>query len=232
MKNIYFILSLFVTSVMVAQTVNQFDKDGKRHGIWKKDYNQTDQIRYQGTFDHGKEIGVFNYYTLNKGKSVLSAVKTYTENSNIAEVKFLSSKGKIISQGQMNGKLYAGTWTYYHRKSAAVMSTESYNNQGELEGEKLVFYDNGQVAERLNYVNGKIEGVSTWYSEKGIALKIFTYKNNELHGSSKYYDIEGVLLAEGDYKHDLKHGIWKYYEDGKLKEEKDYTKKSNNPYKQ
>jgi antitoxin component YwqK of YwqJK toxin-antitoxin module len=234
MKPYFFIFILTIASLNTfsQNAVNQFDDNGKRHGIWRKNFDKTKQLRYEGQFDHGKEIGLFKFYTLSKGKSVLSATKEFNDSNNKAVVKFLSSKGKLISEGQMDGKLYIGKWIYYHNKNDAVMSTEYYNDNGELNGEKLVFYPNGKTAEQSNYTNGKLNGTSTWYAENGNVLKEFQYKNDELNGISKYYDADGNLKAEGAYRDDLKHGIWNYYDGGKLVKSKDHTKRSQNPKKQ
>ena len=233
-QNIIFVLILtfICTNSLAQEAINQFDEHGKRHGVWKKNFDKTKQPRYQGQFDHGKEIGVFKFYTLKNGKSVLSATKEFDAKNSIAKVKFFSSTGKLISEGSMNGKLYIGTWLYYHNKTEAIMTSETYNDVGELHGEKLVYYKTGQIAERANYAHGKIEGLSTWYSEKGTVLKEFLYENNELHGVSKYYDSEGELVAEGQYRNGMKHGIWKYYTNGKLTKETDFTIRSKNPKKQ
>ena len=230
MKSVVLLFILFTTTLLFSQEINQLDENGERHGIWKKNFDNTDQPRYEGEFKHGKEIGEFKFYKLVNKKSILSATKVFNENDHVALVKFFSSTGKLISEGKMNGKVYIGKWMYYHNKTNAVMSTETYNDQGELDGEKLVFYENGQLAEKSNYVKGKQEGLSTWYSEKGIVLKEFFYENDELHGMSKYYDNIGQLLAQGAYKRGRKHGVWKYYTNGKLTEEKDFTPKST--YKQ
>jgi len=227
-----FILTLLGFNVIAQEAVNQFDENGERHGVWKKYFDKTDQIRYEGKFVHGKEVDTFKFYTLNHKKSVLSAVKVFNPNNNKASVKFLSSKGKLISEGTLNGKLYVGKWVYYHNKSKNIMSVEYYNDNGNLEGEKVVYYANGQVAERSNYKDGKLEGSSKWYSESGKLLKDFSYENDELHGLSKYYDASGIILAEGEYQRGRKHGIWSYYEAGKLKETKDHTRRSKNPKKQ
>lgn len=226
---LYFMVILTVTALNAfGQTaINQLDANGERDGIWQKNYDNTNQLRYEGQFKHGKEVGVFKFYKLVDKKSILSAIKEFNENDNIALVKFYSSAGKLISEGKMNGKDFIGKWMYYHNKINAVMSTETYNDKGELDGEKLVYYENGQIAEKSNFVNGKQEGLSTWYSENGVVLKEFLYENDELHGMSKYYDIKGQLIAEGVYRRGQKHGIWKYYTDGKLTEEKDFTPKSN-----
>jgi antitoxin component YwqK of YwqJK toxin-antitoxin module len=144
----------------------------------------------------------------------------------------MSSKGKLISEGMMNGRLFIGKWIYYHNKSDGIMSVEYYNDNGNLEGEKVVFYANGQIAETSTYKDGKLEGSSKWYSESGKLLKDYLYENDELHGMSKYYDADGIILAEGNYQKGRKHGIWNYYEAGKLKESKDHTRRSKNPKKQ
>ena len=224
-------LTLILTNVS-AQTVNQLDDKGERHGYWKKNFDNTDQPKYEGTFEHGKEVGTFKFYKLVEGKSKLSATREFLPDSDKINVKFFSSKGKLISEGMMNDKLFIGKWIYYHNKNDGILMTENYNDKGVLEGEKLVYYENGQMAEKSVYVNGEIDGISTWYSENGKVLKEFTYKNGLLHGMAKYYDKDGVMLAEGVYKNDKKHGIWKYYENGKLSEEKDYTIYSKNPKKQ
>nr|WP_321233499.1 toxin-antitoxin system YwqK family antitoxin [uncultured Psychroserpens sp.] len=234
MKPYFFIFILTVVSLTsyAQNTVNQFDANGKRHGVWRKHFDKTKQLRYEGQFNHGKEVGTFKFYTLSKGKSVLSATKEFNDLNSKAIVTFLSSKGKLISKGQMDGKLYIGKWIYYHNKNDAIMSTEYYNDSGELDGEKLVFYPNGKTAEKSNYSNGKLDGISTWYAENGTVLKVFQYENDELNGVSKYYDADGNIKAEGTYRAGLKHGIWKYYEAGKLVKSKDHTKRSKNPKKQ
>jgi len=226
MKPLVLLLLLFVGTSLFAQDINQFDANGKRHGVWRKNFYQTNQPRYEGQFNHGKEVGVFKFYKLVDKKSVLSATKEFNENDNTALVKFFSSTGKLISEGKMDGKAFIGKWVYYHHKTKAIMSIENYNSNGQLNGEKLVYYENGQLAEKSNYVNGKREGQSTIYAENGVVLKEFLYKNDELNGISKYYNNKGQLVAKGTYKNGKKHGIWKYYTDGKLTDKKDFTLKS------
>ena len=234
MKSTFFlyILTLITFSCFSQESINQLDNEGYRHGVWRKFFDKTKQLRYEGQFDHGKEVGIFKFYTLNKGISVLSATKRFNKNNAMAQVAFMSSNGAIISKGQMNKKLFVGEWIFYHNNSTAILSSEFYNDKGELEGEKHVFYKNGAKAEISHYVRGQLNGLSLWYAENGTVLKAFNYKNDELDGISKYYDNTGSLEAEGAYKRDRKHGIWKYYKNGKLVETKDHTKRSKNPKKQ
>ena len=218
-----FFLTLILTLSYAQEPVNQFDKDGKRHGLWTKNYHKTDQKRYEGQFVHGKEVDTFKYYTLSSGKSVLSATKVFILKDSLADVKFYTSKRNVISEGKMNGKRYIGQWIFYHKNSTAKMIVENYNDDGNLEGDRTVFYKNGLVAEEAHYKNGKLHGESKWFSENNILLRHSIYKDGSLHGKTINYDSDGNITSEGDYTEDRKSGIWKYYESGKLKKEIDHT---------
>ncbi|MCF7560225.1 toxin-antitoxin system YwqK family antitoxin [Sabulilitoribacter multivorans] len=225
MKFLSIIFFLGTVTILSGQDINQFDAEGKRHGIWKKNFDGTKVLRYEGAFSHGKEIGLFKFYKNLKNKAVLTATKQFNETDNVAEVKFLASNGKIISEGQMDGKTFIGTWKYYQKNSDKLLTLEHYNERGELDGEQLVYYENGHIAEKQFYKSGKLEGASIWYSEKNVVLKEMFYVNGELHGPAKFYNPKGELLSEGQYKRGKKNGVWKYYDAGKLKEEKDFTYK-------
>ncbi|QNK78799.1 toxin-antitoxin system YwqK family antitoxin [Winogradskyella undariae] len=220
---VLFILTLFLTSAYAQNSVNQLDNNGKRHGLWSKDYHQTDQKRYEGVFKHGKEIDSFKFYTLSAGKSVLSAVKVFNEKDSIADVTFLASNKKVISKGQMNGKRFVGEWIFYHKNSSAKMIVENYNDQGLLSGERFVYYLNGGLAESAHYKNGTLDGEAKWFSEQNKLLRDTYYKNDKLEGRTSYYDADGNLTSEGIYIKNQKQGVWKYYKDGKKTKEIDHT---------
>jgi antitoxin component YwqK of YwqJK toxin-antitoxin module len=216
---------------MSAQNYNQFDENNKRHGVWKKTFENSNVLRYEGQFNHGKPVGLFNYYEAINNEPVLVAKRVFNKIDTTAEVTFFTSKGNVMGQGRMNNKTYIGEWLYYHKDSKQLMTQEFYNDKGELNGIKKVYYLSGKLAETTNYVNGKLQGESIAYSEKGKILRLETYKDNKFHGLYKTYDLKGNLTSEGNYFNDTRKGIWKFYKDGQLIEEKDLTKKSKNPYK-
>tara|TARA_R110001583_G_scaffold33902_10_gene114310 strand:+ start:4270 stop:4965 length:696 start_codon:yes stop_codon:yes gene_type:complete len=216
-------LCLFVSTLVASQTINQLDANGKRDGIWKKYFDDTKILRYEGEFSHGKEIGLFKFYKNVADKASLTATKQFNEKDTKAYVIFYTSMGKVVSEGEMNGKMYVGAWKYYQKTSNKLLTLENYNESGLLDGDRFVYYENGQVAEIKHYENGKLQGKSVWYSENNVVLKEFVYANDQLHGPSKYYNSKGELIIEGQYKNDKKSGIWNYYEGGKLTNEKDFT---------
>lgn len=231
MKHFFILFSTLFVNLLVAQDINQFDADGKRHGIWKKNYDGTEVIRYQGQFIHGKEVGEFKYYKNIDEKPLLFATKLFNDTDDIAEVTFFSSKGNIVSKGKMKAKLFIGEWLYYHKNSEQLMRVENYDDNGLQQGELLVYFKDGTLTEKSSYKDGLMHGLSTIFNENGIKIKAFIYVNGQLNGSVKYYSNSGALEIEGQYKNDKKHGIWYYYENGILKKEKDFTVKSKNPYK-
>ena len=197
--------------------------DGKRHGLWTKKFKGTDQVRYSGRFNHGKEIDTFKFYTLNEGKSVLSALRIFKNDSDIADVSFYTSQGGLISKGQMRGKVYVGQWTYFHKNSKAVMIIENFNENGVLEGPKTVYYKNRQKAEESTYANGKLEGLVSWYGENGELFKSLTYKQDVLDGPGTYYEPDGSISSKGSYRGNKKWGTWIYYKNGKAYKKIDHS---------
>lgn len=221
-KKLFFsFIFFFCLTVSVSQEVhNQYDKSGKRHGPWRGYYDDDkSKLRYEGEFEHGNEVGLFKFYE--EGLKQPVATKLFDPTSSVVQVKYLTQAGKTISEGPIKDRMRTGTWKYYHKNSDKLMMIENYS-EGQLHGEKIIYYDNGQIAEKANYEQGQLQGKKLLFSEKGVVLEDLQYVNGELHGPAKIYNGKGELMSEGNYKRDKHHGMWKYYEDGKLKETKEY----------
>ena len=227
---IFIILLTFVYSSIYAQeAVNGFDADGKRHGTWQKTYEGNTNVRYEGQFEHGKEVGRFTYYA-NNPKKLLVATRDFKPGSDEVLVTYYASNGNIMSQGVMTGKEREGEWKYFHKNSKVVMNIENYAN-GKLHGTYETFYKNGQLIESVHYEHGLRNGKSFTYYPNGKKSGEFVYNNDKLHGEVKYYDVEGRPTSEGRYKNDKRVGIWKFYKEGNLVETKNYTPIKNPKYK-
>ncbi len=213
---------LLSTPIFSQENFNRFDQQGKRHGVWKKYYPNSKQLRYQGTFEHGKEIGVFKFYC-KTCKDQPIAVKTFSENDNTAFVQFYTEAGKLISQGKMIGKTRVGIWKYFHKDGKTLLSEETYKD-GNLNGIKKTYYLNKVLTEEIEYKNGLKDGFEKYYSTQGVLLKKLINKKGELHGEAVFYDNEGTITIQGQYKEGRKHGVWKYYKNGTLVKEEKYPK--------
>ncbi|WP_366182626.1 hypothetical protein [Flavobacterium ovatum] len=203
-----------------AQTnSNQLDANGKKDGIWKGVHGESKRPKYEGTFAHGKEVGIFKFFDDTMVGSVI-ATREFSAVDGSAYTVFYDQAKNKVSEGKVVNKQFEGEWKYYHQASPVIMTKENYKN-GKLEGLRSVFYTSGKIAEETNYKNGLKEGIYKKHSENGIVLEESFYKANEFNGLAIYKEADGQIVSQGNFFNGKKMGIWKFYENGKL------TKESN-----
>lgn len=218
----------FLTLVLCCQVVfsqensNPVDENGKKHGVWKGFYEESGRQRYEGTFEHGKEVGVFNFFDDTKAKSII-ATRTFSLKDNSCYTIFYDQNKNIVSEGKEVNRLREGQWKYYHKASKTIMTLENYKN-GKLDGVRIVYYPNGKVVDETIYKNGLKEGVYKKYSEKGIVLENSFFKNNEYEGEAVYKDPNNLVIARGKFKNGKKVGKWQFFINGKLESEENMDK--------
>ncbi len=218
----YFFILLFFNGLIYSQTdFNKLDENGKKNGIWKGFFDESKRLRYQGTFEHGKEIGTFNYFDDTSVASLIG-VRVFSDKDNSAYTTFYDQKHNIVSEGKVINKLNDGIWKYYHEESKVVMTIENYK-LGKLDGTRKVFYKNGAIAEETNYSEGIKNGVYKKITEKGIVLETVTYKDDEYDGLAVYRDPDNIIVAQGIFRNGKKSGIWKFYKNGKLEKTQNFN---------
>ncbi len=209
---------LFLNAVLVsAQDFNKTDANGKKDGVWKGTYEVSKRPRYEGTFDHGKETGIFKFFDDTKKGDVI-ATRDFTANNGSSYTIFYDQNKNKVSEGKEVGKAREGEWKYYHKASKVLMTLENYKN-GKLEGLRSVYYPNSKIAEEMNYVNGSKEGIYKKYGQNGTLLEQSTYKNNEYNGEAVFYDADGVVASKGKFVNGKKANMWQFYLKGKLTKE-------------
>jgi len=86
----------------------------------------------------------------------------------------------------------------------------------------LVFYENGQVKERILDLNLQKNGTKTWWYENGQKSSESNYKDGKEDGSSYSWFDDGDIKSENNYKNGLNHGCYKRWEYGHKVEERNY----------
>jgi antitoxin component YwqK of YwqJK toxin-antitoxin module len=200
----------------LGQDYNKLDENGKKHGLWKGFYEESKRLRYEGTFEHGKEIGVFKFFDDTKAATVI-ATREFNANDNSCYTIFFNQKNNKVSEGKVVNKQFEGEWKYYHENSPQVMTLEYYTN-GKLNGVRKVFYKSGVIAEETTYKDGVKEGLYKSYAENGIVLEESNFKNGLNDGMATYRTATNDLSSQGVYKNGKKVGVWKILEKGKLKD--------------
>lgn len=229
MQKLIVLLSMFLITNVFAQNINQFDDNGKRHGKWEKKFEGTNKFRYQGQFNHGKEVGVFKFYHKEAKGTHPSCIKEFRIDSDTVDVKYYSSKGIFLSEGKTKGKLRVGKWKSYERNSGVLVDEENYVN-GKLEGKKISYYNDGKVLQTQEFKNDQLHGKKIMYAPNGSVSSEYNFVNGISHGKFVEYDKKGKLKKTGKYDMNKPRGVWKYYTDGKVTKSVDYTL-SNNPKK-
>lgn len=204
---------LIISLTINAQEFNKLDDKGLKHGIWKGIHKDSEKPRYEGTFNHGKEIGVFKFFDNTKEGTVI-ATREFFPKTNSCYTIFYNQKNKKVSEGKEINKLMEGEWKYYHLDSSNIMTLEFYL-KGKLNGLRKVFYPSGKIAEEATYKNGKKEGSYKKYLENGIIIEQSNYKNNEFEGLAIFKSAENVVVSKGNFKNGKKSGIWEFVENGK-----------------
>jgi antitoxin component YwqK of YwqJK toxin-antitoxin module len=221
MKDSKFCFVLFLVLAfhpMIAQTdYNKIDEKEKKNGVWKGFYPESKRLRYEGTFEHGKETGVFSFYDDTKAKSII-ATREFNAMDNSAYTVFYDQAKNKVSEGKVIDKMFAGEWKYYHQASKIVMTLENYKN-GKLEGVRSVYYPSGKIAEEISYLNNIKNGLYKSFSENGIILEQSIYKNNEYNGPATFKDAQGNVVSKGLFLNGKKSGIWQFFTNGKLVKE-------------
>jgi len=77
------------------------------------------------------------------------------------------------------------------------------NSEHQKHGIWEEYYDNGQLENKCNYINGKRDGLYECYYDNGQLYNKCNYLNGELHGLFESYYSNGEL----DYKINLIHGV-------------------------
>lgn len=237
-RRLFGILAFIVASFCAsAQTeTNKLDAQGKKHGVWKGTYAESKRPRYEGTFEHGKEIGTFKFFDDTKTGTVV-ATREFKPDGSAYTIFYKDGKFKV-SEGKEVNRLYEGKWIYYHENLPDIMTIENYK-AGKLDGKRTVYYRGSgvageeNVAEEAHYTNGLKNGPYKSFTMKGTVLEDSNYKNGQLDGPAAYYDPLGKLVSKGVFKNGKKVGFWEFYKDGKLvkKDNMEVIKKRKKPSK-
>ncbi|MNX28470.1 MORN repeat variant [compost metagenome] len=212
------LMMILFSQTLLSQTdINKLDEKGKKHGLWKGLYEESKRPRYEGTFSHGKEVGVFKFYDDTKAGTVI-ATREFNATDNSAYTIFYSQDKNKVSEGKVVNKLFEGQWKYYHHASNKIMTIENYS-KGKLQGVRTVYFPDGKIAEEMSYKNNVKEGIYKKYTEKGIVLEESNFKNNEYNGKAVFRDSEGKIVSSGQFLNGKKSGIWQFFEKGELVKE-------------
>ncbi|GAC1594988.1 MAG: hypothetical protein NVS3B25_18260 [Hymenobacter sp.] len=151
----------------------------------------------------------------------------YFENGHLREETDYSNNGrdrKITRYHDVAGQLKqaeeqyknnrpAGTWREFYPDGKTPRKAENYGPLGRLVGERLTYFENGQVQSRQPYLSGFMAGVAQEYFPSGKLRKETTYVRSVLLGPFRELREDGTLAVSGQYRNGRQSGVWTYYKD-------------------
>lgn len=160
-----------------------------------KDYYSNNKILSEGKYQDGFPVGAWKYYHFN-GK--------------------LSQEGEFAEKGLRSGK-----WKGFH-SNGAIETEATYNKKGELNGDLIIYDEDGVKYKHDEYKNGDLVRIR-YYNKKGELLEDQKALGKRI-SLIDYYPI-GVKRAEGELVNGKKEGEWKFFdrEGGWLREKYMYA---------
>ena len=105
--------------------------------------------------------------------------------------------------------------TYFD--STGIKTQEGKMKDGKKEGERILYYESGQLKDKINYKDGALEGERLEYFENGQLKEKVIYKDGKKEGEGLWYYENGQLEEKVNYKEGVKNGEWlNYYDNGQL----------------
>jgi len=125
----------------------------------------------------------------------------------------------VQAEEQYKNNRPAGTWREFYPDGKTPRKVETYGPAGRLVGERLTYFENGQVQSRQPYLNGFMAGVGQEFFASGKLRKETTYVRSVLLGPFRELREDGTAAVSGQYRNSRQSGVWTYYKaDGQTAE--------------
>jgi antitoxin component YwqK of YwqJK toxin-antitoxin module len=215
-----FLLLLFnvITTAQTDTVFNQSDAHNLKQGWWKKSYpNGT--IMYKGFFRDNQPVGEMSRYY---ETGALKASLVYDSKGEFARARLFYADGQVAATGVYYNSLKDSTWCYYSYYDHSLTTREIYA-KGKRNGLMINYYNNGNISEKITWVNDKKDGPWEQYFVNNVLKLKTTFKEGKLEGEFLVNYDSGKPYLKGGYKNGLREGKWIFYsEEGTIDMELTY----------
>lgn len=199
-------------------TWNQTDRSGKKQGWWKRYYSDG-TLMYTGFFVNDSPRGTFKRYFENGNTK---AIMQFSDDGKCSYTILFYMNGEPAAEGKYTGIYKDSTWNYYSYYTGTLSLVENYRN-GQKNGAVMKYYNNGTVAESIEWNSDIRDGKWLQYFEDGALRLSSSYTNDKINGPYLVYTAPGILAIDGKYINGNMEGTWKFFnEKGELEFELKY----------
>jgi antitoxin component YwqK of YwqJK toxin-antitoxin module len=167
-------------------------------------------------YQNGRSHGLFqwNYYN-----GTTETVGEIFDGDRHGVWKWFNQFNQLVTEGEYHYGVKIGEWKYYDNLGR-LEKVNNYNANGNLDGDLMNYYPNGEVAISRQYIDGNLDGESHYYDDTG-ELQFVEYCRNGVIISYAYNDLNGKLKEPTLIKNETAH-IKTYFSNGKVSAEKTY----------
>ena len=178
-------------------------------------YFESGQVKSKLTYRNGIPTGHGLEYFAN---GHLREETDYGNNGRDRKItRYQDAEGKVVqAQELFKNNRPAGTWREFYPDGKAVRKAETYGPSGRLLGDRLTYFEAGQVQSRQPYLNGFMGGIGQEFFASGKLRKETTYVRSQIQGAFRELREDCTAAVSGQYRNSKQSGVWTYYkEDGK-----------------
>ena len=191
------------------------------------EYYRNGQIKVKGNYKDGLRNGEFKFYSENnislgsvfyKNKEIIKNTLSKEDKENLS-TSFEFADMALFLRTTTRDIVGATSDVYPSGKPKIYMP---YNVNGELHGDYIEFYENGNISYKITYENGVRQGKSITYLENGKIIGETNYIDGKKEGKS-LEALKGMIQMKTNYKNNKIHGdMFLYYPSGKLLQKRSF----------
>lgn len=155
------------------------------HGPYVEYYHDGQKYA-EGVYQFGVYAGEWKYWHPNG--QLCKAVSFKAGRPNGEWEVFRPDGSRQAKKGYQNG-LRQGKWLQYFKQGEKLMVEVNYDH-GKIDGDRVTYFESGQVRQQVPYKEGVIHGTLTNWDESGQKLSEITFEKGKVVGRITRFDID------------------------------------------
>lgn len=133
------------------------------------------KIKFIDSIKNGKRSGIRRFFSK---EGYVEAEIAFVNNMPDGNVMGWYENGSLRVKGMFKAGKKIGMWREWY-PNQQLKKTNFFNNNGEIDGVFLSFYQNGSVEMNISYSNGKLNGLFQKFDIKGNLLELSKYREGK-----------------------------------------------------
>ncbi|EDP94591.1 hypothetical protein U8527_16845 [Kordia algicida OT-1] len=176
-------------------------KNDEQHGE-EKYYHENGKVSMSGMYKNGESVG--EHITYREDGTVKNII-VYNDEGEDIEYRDFDENGTLIKSMIEIDETHTVFKEFFSNGKLKLVENHRYNKKN---GEKITYFDNGQLRQKLIYNKGKLVENVACFDRSGKKINNGDFANG--NGLVKFYNADGKLYKEAIYKNGLIDDVTNY----------------------